>query len=186
MSRARRVAVLAAAAVSVVPLLSACGGSAATNAASAASSLASKAASVASSAAATNGGDSSSPTPDSSSPDATSSSPDATSGSPTSGTTVAASSDYCGAFKELQGASKQGGGAAAAAVFHQAAADMKKYAPAEIADSANAYADLVEAVATALDNGTPGATSQLATSLAAKPQMMSQVVGYVAKNCGGA
>ena len=134
------------------------------NAASAAQSLASRASSAAA------GTDASSPA----------SSPTQDSASPVA---AGSASDYCGAFKEMQAVTKQASTAVAAAAFRQAAADMKQFAPAEITDSANAYADVLIKVAAAIDAHEAKATSTLMKDLNANPKMIAEVSTYVAKNC---
>jgi vacuolar-type H+-ATPase catalytic subunit A/Vma1 len=94
-----------------------------------------------------------------------------------------AASDYCGAFKEMQAVTKQPSTAVAAAAFRQAAADMKKYAPAEITDSANAYADVLVKVADSIESHQAKATSTLMKELSANPTMIAEVSAYVAKHC---
>jgi len=165
-------AVALASLVAVVPLLAACGGSGAVStAASNVQSAASKAASVAASAASAA---SSSEPADTSSPSASSAAGGAS-----------AAADYCGAFFAMQKVAGKGDTAAAIATFHQSAADMRKYAPAEIADSANAYADILDTVATAIEGHQAKATSTLVKSLAANPKVVTDVSTYVAKNCTG-
>ena len=165
-------------AVALLPLLSACGASGAvSSAASNAASVASKAASVAASAASANAGDSSSAPAESNSP--------AGSTAPAGTSTIAAAADYCGAFTAMQKVAGKGDVATAVAVFHQSAADMKKYAPAEIADSANAYADILDKVASAIEAHQAQGTSTLAKELGANPKALTDVATYVAKHCVG-
>ena len=165
-------AVALASLVAVVPLLAACGGSGAVStAASNVQSAASKAASVAASAASAA---SSSEPADTSSPSASSAAGGAS-----------AAADYCGAFFAMQKVAGKGDTAAAIATFHQSAADMRKYAPAEIADSANAYADILDTVATAIEGHQAKATSTLVKELGANPKVVTDVSTYVAKNCTG-
>ena len=154
--------------VAVLPLLTACGGSGAVStAASNVQSAASQAASAASAASSSEPADTSSPSVSSSAGGAS------------------AAADYCGAFFALQKVAGVGDTAAAVARFHQSAADMRKYAPAGIADSANAYADILDTVATAIEGHQAKATSTLIKALAADPKVVTDVSTYVAKNCTG-
>jgi len=170
MIRTRAVAL--ASVVVALPLLAACGASGAVStAASNVQSAASKAASVAASAA--SAASSSEPT-ETSSPSESSSAAGVTS-----------ASDYCGAFFAMQKVAGKGDTAAAAATFHQSAADMRTYAPAEIADSAKAYADILDTVATAIEGHQAKAASTLMQELGANPKVVTDVSTYVAKNCTG-
>ena len=170
MIRTRAVALVSL--VVVLPLLSACGGSgavstAASNVQSAASQAASVAASAASAASSSEPADTSSPSVSSSSGG------------------VASAADYCGAFFAMQKVAGKGDTAAAVATFRQSAADMRTYAPAEIADSAKAYADILDTVATAIEGHEAKATSTLVKELGANPKVVTDVSTYVAKNCTG-
>jgi len=84
--------------------------------------------------------------------DATSSS-DASSSAPVAGGTA---TDFCGAFKELQTVfdSTSGDPATLGAAMQAAAADMRKYAPPEIAQAANTYANVMESIGKAAAGGT--------------------------------
>ena len=170
MIRTRAVALVSL--VVVLPLLSACGGSgavsaAASNVQSAASQAASVAASAASAASSSEPADTRSPSVSSSSGG------------------VASAADYCGAFFAMQKVAGKGDTAAAVATFRQSAADMRTYAPAEIADSAKAYADILDTVATAIEGHQAKATSTLVKELGANPKVVTDVSTYVAKNCTG-
>jgi hypothetical protein len=79
----------------------------------------------------------------------------------------------------------KGDTAAAVATFRQSAADMRTYAPAEIADSAKAYADILDTVATAIEGHQAKAASTLMQELGANPKVVTDVSTYVAKNCTG-
>ena len=74
------------------------------------------------------------------------------SGAPVAGTAT----DFCGAFKELQATMDAPSGdlATLGAQMQAAAADMRKYAPAEIAQAANTYADVMDSIGKAAAGGT--------------------------------
>ena len=85
-------------------------------------------------------------------------SPPAETATSQSGAPVAAGSatDFCGAFTELQSIfdATSGDPATIGTQLQAAAADMRKYAPAEIAQAANTYADVMDAIGKAAAGGT--------------------------------
>ena len=94
--------------------------------------------------------------------------------------------NFCGAFKELETSKATGNTAAFGAGFRAAAADMRKYAPAEIKDAAGTYADLIESIGTAAQGGTmdkAGLEKSLATAMAGKSADIAKVAIGVGKNC---
>ena len=94
--------------------------------------------------------------------------------------------NFCGAFKELETSKATGNTAAFGAGFLAAAADMRKYAPAEIKDAAGTYADLIESIGTAAQGGTmdkAGLEKSLATAMAGKSADIAKVAIWVGKNC---
>ena len=110
--------------------------------------------------------------------------------SPTS-TPVAggAATDFCGAFKELQALNDAPSGdlATMGAQFQAAAADMRKYAPAEIKDAANTYAAVMDNIGKAAAGGTfDEAALQKAMSdgMAGNAKNIATTAVWVAKNCG--
>lgn len=168
-SRALSVAVLAAASL----VLAACGGGAASEVAQ----------SVASSAASSPAASSSEPAPaESSSTAAATPSDDSSSSEPAPG---GKATDFCGAFKELDNVGDVSSDSEAAEVFRTAAADMKKYAPAEVSKEANAYADAIAALADTIDGSAGGLSAQQAFAevLAQSTDEIGKLAVYVGKNC---
>lgn len=171
MSRSRALALAVLATASLV--LTACGGGSASQQAQGGSSTSaapssSEASPAESSASATPSG---SPSEDSSSPE------------PAAG---GGATDFCGAFTELDKLPDEATEADAVAAFRGAAADMRKYAPAEIADSVEKYAAAIEALAQTLetkDVGTSGVGDALQTLLAENAKDIGTVAVYVGKNC---
>ncbi len=165
-SRALSVAVLAAAAL----VLTACGGGAASEVAQSAASSAGSSAAASSSEPAESSTAAATPSEDSSS------SEPAARGEAT---------DFCGAFKELDNIGDASSDAEAAAVFRTAAADMKKYAPAEVSKEANAYADAIAALADTIDGSAGGLSAQQAFAevLSQSTKEIGVLAVYVGKNC---
>jgi hypothetical protein len=96
--------------------------------------------------------------------------------------------DFCGAFKELQAVSETPSGdlASAAAQFQAAAADMRKYAPAEIKQAANTYADLIDSIGKAVASGSINEASlskAISDGMAGKAKDIAATATWVAKNC---
>ena len=76
--------------------------------------------------------------------------------------------------------------AGAAAKAQAAAADMKKYAPAEIQQAANTYADIVNTVAQSIASGTIDSSSMaqaVSTALAGNGKDIATTALWVSKNC---
>lgn len=165
MSRSRALAVAFLAATSLA--LTACGGGAASE--------------VAQSAASSAAASSSEPAPDEStaseSPSEDTSTPEPADGG--------GATDFCGAFEQLDAVGDAETNPEAAEVFRNAAADMKKYAPAEISTEANAYADAIAALADTID-GDPGSLSAqqaFAEVLAQSTDEIGVLAAYMGKNC---
>ncbi len=96
--------------------------------------------------------------------------------------------DFCGAFKELQAISDSSAGdlASAGAQFQAAAADIRKFAPAEIASAANTYADVMDNIGKAIAGGTldeAGLSKALADGIAGNAKDIGTTAVWVAKNC---
>ncbi len=96
--------------------------------------------------------------------------------------------DFCGAFKELQALNDAPSGdlRSMGAQFQAAAADMRKYAPAEIKDAANTYADVMDSIGKAAAGGTVDeAALQKAISdgMAGNAKNIATTAVWVAKNC---
>jgi hypothetical protein len=166
-TRAVTVAILAAASLA----LTACGGGTASEVAQ----------SAASSAASSGAPASSQPAPDGSAANG-SPSEDGSSPLPAEG---GGATDFCGAFEELDAVGDAATDGDAAEVFRNAAADMKKYAPAEIATEANAYADAIAALADTIDGSAGGISAQQAFAevLAQSTDEIGVLAAYVGKNC---
>ena len=110
---------------------------------------------------------------------------DAPTSAPVAGGTA---TDFCGAFKELQALNDVQAGdlASAGAQFQAAAADMRKYAPAEIKDAANTYADVMDKIGKAIAGGSfDQAAMQKAISegMAGNAKDIGTTAVWVAKNC---
>lgn len=96
--------------------------------------------------------------------------------------------DFCGAFKELQALNDAPSGdlASMGAQLQAAAADMRKYAPAEIAKAANTYADVMDNIGKAAAGGSiDEAALQKAISdgMAGNATDIGTTAVWVAKNC---
>ncbi len=121
-----------------------------------------------------------------SSPSAATTSPSQTpSSSPVAGGTA---TDFCGAFKEIQAVTQAPSGdiASLGAQFQAAAADMRKYAPAAIADAANTYADVMDNIGKAAASGTvdqAAVSKAVSEGIAGKAKDIGTVAVWVAKNC---
>ena len=96
--------------------------------------------------------------------------------------------DFCGAFKELQALSGAPSGdlASMGAQFQAAAADMRKYAPAEIKKAANTYADVMDNIGKAAASGTfdeAALKKAISDGKAGSAQDIGTTAVWVAKNC---
>jgi len=96
--------------------------------------------------------------------------------------------DFCGAFKELQAlnAGPSGDPASMGAKLQGAAADMRKYAPAEIAKAANTYADVMDNIGKAVAGGAfdqAALQKAIAEGMAGHAQDIGATAVWVAKNC---
>jgi glucose/arabinose dehydrogenase len=107
------------------------------------------------------------------------------SSSPVAGGTA---TDFCGAFKEIQAVTQAPSGdlASAGAQFQAAAADMRKYAPAAIANAANTYADVMDNIGKAAASGSvdeAAMSKAISEGMAGKAKDIATVAVWVAKNC---
>ena len=96
--------------------------------------------------------------------------------------------DFCGAFKELQALNDAPSGdlATMGAQFQAAAADMRKYAPAEIKDAANTYAAVMDNIGKAAAGGTfdeAALQKAIADGMAGNAKDIGTTAVWVAKNC---
>ena len=96
--------------------------------------------------------------------------------------------DFCAALKKLQALNDAPSGdlASMGAQFQAAAADMRKYAPAEIQKAANTYADVMDNIGKAAASGTiDEAALQKAISdgMAGNAKDIGTTAVWVAKNC---
>jgi len=97
-----------------------------------------------------------------------------------------AATDYCTAFTELEKAKGAANPAAAGAAFEAAAADMRKFAPPEIKDAAETYADLMETIGKAAQSGKMDEASlskAMALGIAGKARDVATVAKWVSTNC---
>jgi hypothetical protein len=116
-----------------------------------------------------------------------------TSAAPTAAPTAApvaggSATDFCGAFQELQSVSEVPSGdlATVGAKFRAAAADMRKFAPADIKQAANAYADVVDSIGRAATGGTldeAGISKAMADGMSGDANDITKVALWVSKNC---
>ena len=105
--------------------------------------------------------------------------------SPVAGGTA---TDFCGAFQELQVVNDATSmdPATGGAQMQAAAADMRKYAPAEIEQAANTYADVMDNIGKAAAAGKfneATLSKAVADGMAGKPKDIAAVAVWVAKNC---
>jgi glucose/arabinose dehydrogenase len=96
--------------------------------------------------------------------------------------------DFCGAFAEIQAVSEAPSGdpATVGAQFQAAAADMRKYAPAEIQQAANTYADLMDSIGKAAASGTfdeAALQKAMSDAIAENGKDIGTTAVWVAKNC---
>ena len=95
--------------------------------------------------------------------------------------------DFCGAFKELEAIDTNGANmATVGAQFQAAAADMRKYAPAEIQQAANTYANLMESIGKAAAGGSIDEASMakaISDGMAGNAKDIGTTAVWVAKNC---
>ncbi len=96
--------------------------------------------------------------------------------------------DFCGAFKEIQKVSETPSGdfASVGAQFQAAAADMRKFAPAEIAAAANTYADVMDNIGKTFASGTldeAAMVKALSDGIAGNAKDIALVAVWVSKNC---
>jgi ABC-type glycerol-3-phosphate transport system substrate-binding protein len=115
---------------------------------------------------------------ESQSPDGTSTSPEDSAGG--------GASDFCAAFKELDDSKGAGTAAAFGAQARAAAADMRRYAPPEIKDAVETYADVIENLGKTAQSGSiddSDLEKALATALAGKPADIGRVAIWVGQNC---
>jgi hypothetical protein len=112
-----------------------------------------------------------------------------TSAAPTAAPVAGGSAtDFCGAFQELQSVSEVPSGdlATVGAKFRAAAADMRKFAPADIKQAANAYADVVDSIGRAATGGTldeAGISKAMADGMSGDANDITKVALWVSKNC---
>lgn len=97
-----------------------------------------------------------------------------------------AATDYCTAFTELEKAKGAANAAVVGAAFEAAAADMRKFAPPEIKDAAETYADLIETIGKAAQSGNMNEASlskAMALGIAGKAKDVATVAKWVSTNC---
>jgi hypothetical protein len=111
---------------------------------------------------------------------------DAPTAAPVAGGTA---TDFCGAFKELDSISEAtslNDLAKVGAQFQAAAADMRKYAPAEIEKAANTYADVIDTIGKAAAGGTfdeAALQKAMSEAMAGSAGDIASIAMWVAKNC---
>ena len=111
------------------------------------------------------------------------------SGTPSSSTVAGGTAtDYCGAFKEIQAVNDTPSSdpATAGAKMQKAAADMRKYAPAEITKAANTYANVMDNIGKAAASGSfdqAALAKAISDGMAGNAKDIATVAVWVAKNC---
>ena len=117
------------------------------------------------------------------------STPTSTGEAPTSApVTGGTATDFCGAFKELQATfgAPDGDPATLGPKLQAAAADMRKYAPAEIQQAANTYADVMDAIGKAAAGGTfdqAALMKAIAEATSGNAKDIGATAVWVSKNC---
>lgn len=111
-----------------------------------------------------------------------------TSATPSAPVAGGTATDFCGAFKEIQAVSESPTGdiASVGAHFRAAAADMRKYAPAEILQAANTYADVMDNIGKAAEGGSvdeAALSKAISDGMAGNASDIGTVAVWVAKNC---
>ncbi len=96
--------------------------------------------------------------------------------------------DFCGAFQEIQAVSEAPSGdfATVGAKFQAASADMRKFAPADIKQAANTYADVMDNIGKAAAGGTldeAGLSKAISDGMGGNAKDIGTVAVWVAKNC---
>jgi hypothetical protein len=98
--------------------------------------------------------------------------------------------DFCGAFKVLEAINDNeapsGDLASVGTQMQAAAADMRKYAPAEIQKAANTYADLMDSIGKAVAGGSIDEASlakAISDGMAGNAKDIGTTAVWVAKNC---
>ncbi len=96
--------------------------------------------------------------------------------------------DFCGAFMELQKVNDTASGDAVTAgkTMRAAASDMRKYAPIEVKDAAQTYADVMDNIGKEAMSGTmteASLTKAIADGMSGKAKDIGTVALWVAKNC---
>ena len=95
--------------------------------------------------------------------------------------------DFCGAFKELEAIDSNAGDVASVGTqFQAAAADMRKFAPAEIQQAANTYATLMDTIGKAAASGSVDEASlskAIADGMGGNAADIATTAQWVAKNC---
>jgi len=109
---------------------------------------------------------------------------EASASAPVAGTAT----DFCGAFKELQALNDNPTGdiATMGAQFQAAAADMRKYAPAEIAQAANTYANVMDNIGKAAAGGAVDEAAlqkAITDGMAGNAKDIGTTAVWVANNC---
>jgi hypothetical protein len=111
------------------------------------------------------------------------------SSSPTSATVAGGTAtDFCGAFKELQALNDAPSTdlASMGAKFQAAAADMRKFAPAEIKAAANTYADVIDNIGKSAAAGSfdqAALQKAIAAGMAGHAKDIATTAVWVGKNC---
>lgn len=129
--------------------------------------------------------------PGATAPSATGASSTSPSVAPASAPAVGGSAtDFCGAFKVLQAINDTetapGDLTSVGAQMQAAAADMRKYAPAEIEKAASTYANVMDGIGKAISSGSVDETSfmkAIADGMAGNAKDIATTAVWVAKNC---
>ena len=91
--------------------------------------------------------------------------------------------DFCSAYTEFKTAAQAGTPQAVGAGFRAAAADMRKYAPAEIKAGAAMYADMLDEIGKQIAAGGAKPETIGSGQSAERRQALADSILWVAKNC---
>jgi hypothetical protein len=120
----------------------------------------------------------------SSSPASSAPAPAASASSPTvSDVSPGAATDFCSAYKEFKTAVQADTPQAQGAGFRTAAADVRRFAPAEIKKAAGLFADVMDEVGQAVQAGKPNPEVLGSGQSAERRQGLADSISWLTKNC---
>jgi hypothetical protein len=111
-------------------------------------------------------------------------SPSASASSPTvSDVSPGAATDFCSAYKEFKTAVQADTPQAQGAGFRTAAADLRRFAPAEIKKAAGLFADVMDEVGQGVQAGKPNPEVLGSGQSAERRQGLADSLTWITKNC---